>query len=135
LHHLQMATELLGKAHAWRHGPQPMTHVAFVPFFRSLVSNRRAQNQLGFARRNEAWRRLIRTSIPLAQQVEQLAPTLAIDRPNPEYPWPRDDPADAPAEFTFEIWRALQQTSAGRRFVSLVERLLQSRRRFCSVPR
>jgi len=44
LHYLQMATELLGKAHAWRRAPQPMTHVAFVPFLRSLT-----EQQIGLA--------------------------------------------------------------------------------------
>lgn len=125
LHYLQMATELLGKAHAWKQAPQPMTHVAFVPFLRSLVSNRRAQREMGFEKRNEAWKRLIQASIPLGKRVEDLAPTLAGDRPNPEYPWPRLDPANTPAEFTFEVWRELQESSAGRRFVNLVQRLLE----------
>lgn len=124
LHYLQMATELLGKAHAWRQAPQPMTHVAFVPFLRSLLSNRRAQKELGFEKRNEPWKRLIQASVPLGKRVEDLAPTLAVDRPNPEYPWARLDPANAPAEFTFEVWRELQESSAGRRFVNFVERLL-----------
>ena len=79
---------------------------------------------MGFEKRNEAWKRLIQASIPLGKRVEDLAPTLAGDRPNPEYPWPRLDPTNAPAEFTFEVWRELQESSAGRRFVNLVERLL-----------
>ena len=47
LHYLQMATEMLGKAHAWKHGPSANTHRAFVGFLRSLSTNRRAQKQLG----------------------------------------------------------------------------------------
>jgi hypothetical protein len=47
LHYLQMATELLGKAHAWKHSPQVTTHRAFVGFLRSLSTNRKAQKQLG----------------------------------------------------------------------------------------
>ena len=35
LHYLQMATELLGKAHAWKHGPRTNTHRAFVGFLRA----------------------------------------------------------------------------------------------------
>ena len=32
LHYLQMATELLGKAYAWKNGPRTNTHRAFVGF-------------------------------------------------------------------------------------------------------
>lgn len=35
LHHLQMATELLGKAYAWGKGPQmKLTHSAFLKFLK-----------------------------------------------------------------------------------------------------
>jgi hypothetical protein len=38
LHYLQMATELLGKAHAWKRGPPRQTHRAFVRFLRGAIS-------------------------------------------------------------------------------------------------
>jgi hypothetical protein len=123
LHYLQMATELLGKAHAWKHGPRANTHRAFVSFLRSLSTNRRAQKQLGFEGRNENWEHLIRKSVPLAERIEDLAPALALDAPNPEYPWPRDDPQVAPAEYTFGIWQELQETAAGRQFLRLTSHL------------
>jgi hypothetical protein len=123
LHYLQMATELLGKAHAWKHGPRANTHRAFVGFLRSLSTNRKAQNQLGFKGRNENWEHLIRKSVPLAEHIEDLAPALALDGPNPEYPWPRGDPQVAPAEHNFEIWEALQETASGRQFLKIVGRL------------
>jgi hypothetical protein len=123
LHYLQMATELLGKAHAWRHGPRDKTHRAFVGFLRSLSTNRQAQRQLGFDGLNENWQHLIRKSVPLAERVEDLAPTISRDSPNPEYPWPRAVPHTAPAEHTFAIWQELQETVAGRRFLDLVDRL------------
>jgi len=66
LHYLQMATEMLGKAHAWKHGPRGNTHRAFVGFLRSLSANRQAQKQMGFEGRNENWAHLIRKSVPLA---------------------------------------------------------------------
>src|ERR1700719_2123638 len=100
LHYLQMATELLGKAHAWKHGPRPNTHRAFVGFLRSLSTNRKAQKQLGFEGNNGNWEQVIRKSVLLAQRIEDLAPALAGDGPNPEYPWPREDPQLAPAEQT-----------------------------------
>jgi hypothetical protein len=123
LHYLQMATEMLGKAHAWRQGPRATTHRAFVGFLRSLSTNRQAQRQLGFEGLNENWQHLIRKSVPLAERVEDLAPAISPDSPNPEYPWPRAAPHTAPAEHTFAIWEELQETTAGHRFLALVNRL------------
>jgi len=123
LHYLQMATELLGKAHAWRHGCPRSSHRAFVGFLRSLSTNRQAQKQLGFEGSNESWRHLIRKSSPLAERIQELAPALAKDAPNPEYPWPQDDPKFAPVEHEFEIWLELQRTAEGRQFLKLVASL------------
>lgn len=123
LHYLQMATELLGKAHAWKHGPTRNTHRAFVAFLRSLSTNRKAQKQLGYEGKNESWQQRIRKSVPLAESIEDLAPALTPDGPNPEYPWPRDAPREAPAEHEFEIWQDLQTTAAGRQSLDLVGRL------------
>jgi hypothetical protein len=126
LHYLQMATELLGKAHAWKHGPNSTTHRAFVGFLKSLSTNRKAQKQLGFEGRNENWEHSIRKSVALAEQIEKLAPALALDAPNPEYPWPRAAPSIAPAEHEFEIWQDLQETAAGRQFLKLISKLFAS---------
>jgi hypothetical protein len=123
LHYLQMATELLGKAYAWKRGCPGNTHRAFVSFLRSLSTNRKAQKELGFEGRNENWEHLIRKSVALAEQVENLAPALALDAPNPKYPWPRLDPQIAPAEHTFGIWQELQETAAGRQFLRLISHL------------
>jgi hypothetical protein len=123
LHYLQMATELLGKAHAWKNGPRTNTHRAFVAFLRSLTTNRNAQRQLGFGNRNENWEHLIRKSVPLAERIEDLAPALALDAPNAEYPWPRQEPHTAPAEYTFDIWQELKETAAGRKFLNVLRHL------------
>jgi hypothetical protein len=123
IHYLQMATELLGKAEAWKHGPQGKSHRAFARFLRSLSTNRHAQKQLGYEGRNENWRHMIRKSIPLAEGIEDLAPRLAGDGPNPEYPWPPGDPQIAPAEHSFGIWEELQATASGRHFITLTRRL------------
>ena len=123
LHYLQMATELLGKAHAWKHGQPNKTHRAFARFLRSLSTNRQARKQLGYEGRNENWRHMIRKSVPLAEGIEDLAPALCGDGPNPEYPWPDASPRAAPAEYSFEIWQELQQTPAGRQFLNLTSRL------------
>jgi hypothetical protein len=130
LHYLQMATELLGKAHAWKHDPAANTHRAFVGFLRSLSTNRKAQKQLGFGGQNERWKHLIRKSVPLSERIEDLAPALALDAPNPEYPWPRAAPQIAPAEHNFEIWQDLQDTAAGRQFISTLGRLFEAAEAF-----
>jgi len=96
---------------------------AFVGFLRSLSTNRQAQKQLGYKGQYESWVHLIRKSIPLAGRVEELAPALCDDGPNPEYPWPKDAPQVAPVEYTFDIWRELQETAVGRQFLNLVGRL------------
>jgi hypothetical protein len=124
LHYLQMATELLGKAHAWKDGPRTNTHRAFVGFLRSLSTNRKAQKQLDFEGRNENWIHLIRKSVPLAERIEDLAPALALDAPNPEYPWPRHAPQVAPAEHRFQVWQELQE-AAGRQFLNLTSHLFK----------
>ena len=120
LHYLQMATEMLGKAHAWKHGAPGNTHRAFVSFLRRIMNNRGAQKQLGYERRNEHWKQLIRKSVPLAERVEDLAPALSPDAPNPEYPWPRAAPHTSPAEYAFGIWRDLEDTPAGNQFRKLI---------------
>lgn len=130
LHYLQMATELLGKAYAWRHGPQPKTHYAFVPFLLGLSTNRDAQKRLGFRGHNANWEQLIRKSSALAEQIQKLAPTLAQNGPNPEYPWPPAAPAHVPAEHRFELWDDLETTAAGRQFLSLITRLFANAEAF-----
>jgi hypothetical protein len=120
LHYLQMATEMLGKAHAWKYGPAASSHRAFVGCLRSLITSRQTQKQLGFERRNENWEHLIRKSVPLAEQIEDLAPALSPDSPNPEYPWPRAVPHTAPVEYTFGIWQDLEDTPAGHQFLKLI---------------
>jgi hypothetical protein len=129
LHFLQMATEMLGKARAWKHGPPGSTHRAFVGFLRSLSTNRLAQDQLGFGRQNESWTHLIWKSVPLAESIENLAPALCKDGPNPEYPWLSAAPRAAPAGYSFEIWQELQ-SAAGRQFLTLVGRLFAAAETF-----
>ena len=124
LHDLQIATEMFGKAHAWKTGPSFRTHRAIVGFLRSLSTNRAAQQQFGFGGKNEAWSSRIRASITLAERVEDLAPAIAQDGPNPEYPWPRANPEVAPAEHEFDLWLTLRDTAKGRQFLHLLGVLL-----------
>jgi hypothetical protein len=86
LHYLQMATEKLGKAKAWKHGPCAETHLVFKSFLAELKTNRQAQKQLGYEGKTENWQALIRKAGPLAKAIEDLAPSKSKDGPNPEYP-------------------------------------------------
>jgi hypothetical protein len=123
LHYLQMATELFGKAWAWKDGPIRLSHRAFVGFLRSMTTNRQSQQQLGYKGRNNSWKHIIRKSISLAERIEDLAPALTPNGPNPEYPWPRLDPVEAPAEHRFAVWQDLQETAPGRQFLKLLGNL------------
>ena len=125
LHYLQMATEMLGKTRLGTGSSS--SHIALVPFLKSMQTNREAQRQLGYSGRNENWQHTIRKSIQLAEQIQVLAPKLAGDGPNPEYPWPRENPHVAPAEYRFPIWIELQSNT---RFLNLMQRLLESAEAF-----
>ena len=130
LHYLQMATELFGKAWAWRTGKCPRKHRAFVSFLLSLSTNRQAQQQLGYEGKNESWRHLIRKSTSLAERIESLAPSLTPNGPNPEYPWPWQDPVESPAEHRFAVWQDLQQSVDGRQFRNLLSNLFDTAESF-----
>lgn len=123
LHYLQMATELLGKANAWKSGPVKRSHKALVSFLRGLSSNTKAQKQLGYEGQNENWTHTIRKIIPIAESLQKLAPALPNNGPNPEYPWPTDAPTRAPVEYAFPIWGELTETSYGRALIALIHHL------------
>jgi hypothetical protein len=90
---------------------------------RTLAHNRQAQRQLGFDGRTQQWKRALEKSTEFAFEVEMLAPKLAQNGPNPEYPWPPHDPRFAPAEHAFVLWDEHRDTGAGRRFLELIELL------------
>ncbi len=131
LHYLQMATELLSKAHQWKYGPpSELSHLGFVSFLRSLRANRRARIQFGFKDHSEAWEQLLRKNTAIAERVESLAPAVAGDGPNPEYPWPRSSPKFAPAETPLPVWEELQRSPIGRQFMLFVEGLFEKAESF-----
>lgn len=123
LHYLQMATELLAKASAWKKVQTEPTHKALVHFFRKLESDKRAQSQLGFAEQNENWRYTLLKLSPLADDLQKMAPALAGQGPNPEYPWPKGMPTTAPVGYSFPIWEDLTNKSWGRQLLRLLQHL------------
>jgi len=120
-----MVTEKLGKAYFWRSGTAPpRSHAVFVQFMRSLGSVPQARRQhladvLEFKKFADlqSW---IRASLPLVYDLERLAPALAQDGPNPEYPWPQAAPAHSPALYRFDVWTQLTGTSRGRQLLKVI---------------
>jgi hypothetical protein len=126
LHFLQMATEKLGKAYQWSSGSPPArSHAGFVQFMRQLGSVPRDQRDAIAATFNftrfrdfQAW---INAILPLAYELQRLAPALANDGPNPEYPWPQEAPTEAPVTYEFPLSVTLRDTGKGRGFIRVLE--------------
>ena len=71
--------------------------------------------------RFEDFQNWTRTVLPLIFELGRLAPTLAHDGPNPEYPWPSSAPQFVPATFDFEVWRQLTDTGRGRQLIQVIK--------------
>lgn len=126
LHYIQMLTEKLGKAYFWRtNKPPKKSHAFFVKFLQALLARSQTDVEqiaglLGFGRAKdfENW---IPTIAPLAHDIERLAPDLAGDGPNPEYPWPREKPTEHPAGHDFPVWEQLTTTGRGRQLLKAID--------------
>ncbi len=125
LHYLQMCTEKLGKAYFKRQTTTKVdgSHAFFVKFLRAISTNGAVRNGLGFVH-SESFVGYIHGLLPLAYDLERLAPNLAGDGPNPEYPFPRSNPTIAPVHHDFHVWEALQ-TAQGQRLLKFVRELLE----------
>ena len=130
LHYLQMVTEKLAKAYFWRSGsPPPRSHAGFVQFLRFLGHIRQHDREriagLFSFNRFTDFQNWIRAHLPIAYDLERLAPDLASDGPNPEYPWPHAEPRTAPVNHNFAVWASL--TSGQGRDLMRVIRIAVSR--------
>jgi hypothetical protein len=123
LHFLQMATEKLAKAFLWG-SHTPTGHAALVRFLRAVANKRRVSEALQMEPPALLQRR-VHGVLPVAYQLERLAPDLAANGPNPEYPWPRELPTIAPADYDFDAWTALK-SAKGRNLINLIDELLES---------
>ena len=111
LHYFQMCSEKLAKAFFWKNaGAGNLGHAAFVKFVRALATRRKVAAKLGFIDM-ASFGEWIKDVSDLAYELERLAPALAEEGPNPEYPWPRANPEHAPVEHDFEAWHRLQTPS------------------------
>jgi hypothetical protein len=125
LHYLQMCTEKLSKVWFWRSmNPPPGGHHTFQPFLRELHSSGRTDFHRMFGY-SDARRLVLQwpSILDLALRIQQLVP--GPTNPNPEYPWPRNNPTNSPLNYQFSEWQDWSATTAGRRLKSFVENLLR----------
>ena len=125
-----MITEKLSKAYFWRSGAPPKKiHTGFGLFMRLLLQVPQSQRQriaaifaLGRFEDFQNWARL---ALNFVYAIERLAPALANDGPNPEYPWPHASPQFVPATFDFDVWRQLTDTGRGRQLIQVIQSALE----------
>ena len=89
LHYLQMATEKLGKAYLLA-GKTTIdevenSHLAFTRFLRFISRNSKIQERLGMTA--VQMRLHVKSLLSIAYAIEKLAPALADNGINSEYPW------------------------------------------------
>jgi hypothetical protein len=124
LHYFQMCTEKLAKAYFWKSpGAGNLGHAAFVKFVRAMATRPKVASKLGFDN-TVSFGEWIKDVSDLAYELERLAPALAGDGPNPEYPWPRHNPAHAPVEHDFQAWRHMQSAN-GRCLWLMIDKVLE----------
>ena len=122
LHYLQMATEKLAKAYVLVYAKDvdsvTSSHRALTGFLRNVSRNKQLQNEMEMgAKQLQAY---VRKILPLAYEIENMAPALARGAPNPEYPW--QDPQGSlqvPVNYDFPTNSALLRP-AGHDFLKLV---------------
>lgn len=124
LHYLQMVTEKVAKAYLWQSGsPPPRSHAGFHEFMRYLAWKKRDSERIArvfYFKRFADFRNWIRTTLPVAYALERIVPALAQDGPNPEYPWPHNQPASAPIDHDFAAWGELLSTR-GRELLRFID--------------
>jgi hypothetical protein len=126
-----MASEKISKAYFWRSGsPPPRTHAGFTKFMRFLAQpgpgNRDQIANIFTVKRFSDFRSFVRKILPLAYELEVLAPALAGNGPNPEYPWPHERPTVAPTNFSFPIWSRLYSEPNGRNLLKVIRAAVRS---------
>jgi len=123
LHYLQMTTEKLGKAF-FLVGGTPLdavrrSHRAFTRFLQLVARNHGLQRELGMT--GLQLRMHIQQLLPIAYEIERLAPALAGGGANVEYPW--ESPSgtiNVPASYNFPVSSTLQ-SPRGRNLLKLIK--------------
>ena len=115
LHYLQMTCEKLGKAFliAGRSiSPQQAkaSHVAFKRFLQVAARNPALQRLMEMT--SSQFRAHVKKMLPIAEAIERLAPALAQDGPNVEYPWESPNrQIHIPVSYAFLVLRDLSEPS------------------------
>ena len=127
LHYLQMTAEKLGKAVLLRSGGNlsnvVTTHKAFVRFLRVASRNPGLRRSLEVNARQ--LQEYVKNILPVADQIERLAPALANNGPNAEYPWEMPSrQVVAPAAYVFPVTNELRGPK-GRKLLSLIAFILE----------
>lgn len=128
LHYLQMATEKLAKAYLLNGRTDikdvRSTHRALTRYMLNLSRNSRLQDLMGMAAKQ--LRSHIQKLLPLAYEIEKLAPALAGDGPNPEYPWEAPKGIfNVPVSHAFIIVKTLRQPH-GHNLIKLIRITLKN---------
>lgn len=124
-----MCTEKLAKAYYSTN--YPTGHAAFRRFLTDLPINPRAVKPLHFSAVADLTRWLGSVK-PITDAIEDLAPAIADNKglPNPEYPWPKQNPTVAPADYSFgaEMYTLLdaQAQSGEPPFLIVLERMVRT---------
>lgn len=131
LHYLQMTTEKLAKAGRLRAG-DPLqrvrtSHKGFVRFLQLAARNQTLAQALQMRGKDLGLQ--IQGSLHIADQIELLAPNLAKNGPNPEYPWETSGRVVAPMSYCFPLSGELRSPQ-GRRLLKLISFLLADFDRF-----
>lgn len=126
LHYLQMTAEKLGKAVLLRSGGDlghvVTTHKAFVRFLQVASRNPGLRRSLEINARQ--LQEYVKEILPVADQIERLAPALANNGPNAEYPWEMPSrQVVAPAAYIFPVSNELRG-SKGRKLLRLIAFML-----------
>lgn len=128
LHYLQMTTEKLSKALMSNFSNQntaPIkTHKSVVKMLKVIKQRPEISRQLRY-RNHASFSSYINGLLPFAEQVERLAPALAMDQENPEYPWQYLHSSDviAPSKHSFKVFDP--KSSKVGQFTNLLRSLLK----------
>lgn len=126
IHYFQMASEKIGRAiriSGGQYGASAKTHVAIVKALRLIMSHPKSAAVLmrGDSPRLKGW---IEQVLPLARSIERVAPAVAGNGENAEYPWMLSDGSwTPPSDHDFRTISSLLRSSQGNRYVDLLKSL------------
>jgi len=99
------------------------SHKAFSRFLQLAARHPALSHQFEMSPRQ--FLEYVKSLLPLASAIERLAPALAQDGPNPEYPWQESSGiVQIPALYRFPVSIQLEQPK-GRKMLRLTQALLE----------